>query len=104
MISDRQSVPWEGGRDDMGIPKVIHYCWLSGEPFPEDIQRCIDSWKEKMPDYEMKLWDRDNFDCDSCTYTRQALERKKYAFVSDYIRLYALYHEGGIYLLSSIKN
>lgn len=87
----------------MGIPKVIHYCWLSGEAFPEDIQRCIDSWKEKMPEYELKLWDRDSFDCDKCLYTRQALERKKYAFASDYIRLYALYREGGIYLDSDIE-
>ena len=87
----------------MGIPKVIHYCWLSGEPFPEDIQMCIDSWKEKMPDYEIKLWSRESFDCDGIPYTRQALERKKYAFASDYIRLHALYHEGGIYLDSDIE-
>lgn len=87
----------------MGIPRVIHYCWLSGEPFPEDIQKCIDSWAEKMPGYEIKLWNKNNFDCDGCIYTRQAMEEKKYAFVSDYIRLYALYYEGGIYLDSDIE-
>ncbi len=87
----------------MSIPKIIHYCWLSGEPFPEDIRKCMDSWAEKMPDYQIKLWDTNNFDCGICTYTRQAMERKKYAFVSDYIRLYALYHEGGIYLDSDIE-
>lgn len=87
----------------MSIPKIIHYCWLSGEPFPEDIQKCIHSWSEKLSDYQIKLWDKDSFDCNICTYTRQAMERKKYAFVSDYIRLYALYHEGGIYLDSDIE-
>lgn len=87
----------------MSIPKIIHYCWLSGEPFPEDIKQCIHSWSEKLSDYRIKLWDKDSFDCNICTYTRQAMERKKYAFVSDYIRLYALYHEGGIYLDSDIE-
>ncbi len=87
----------------MAIPKIIHYCWLSGEPFPEDIQKCIDSWKKYMPDYQFKLWDKQAFDCDSLPYTKQALEKKKYAFVSDYIRLYALYTEGGIYLDSDIE-
>jgi len=87
----------------MGIPRVIHYCWLSRDPFPEDIQKCINSWAEKMPDYQVKLWNTDNFDCNICPYTRQAMERKKYAFVSDYIRLYALYYEGGIYLDSDIE-
>ncbi len=87
----------------MSIPKVIHYCWLSNEPFPRDIQRCIDSWKEKLPDYKIKLWNSDNFDCDSCLYVKQAIERKKYAFASDYIRLHALYYEGGIYLDSDIE-
>lgn len=87
----------------MGIPKTIHYCWLSGEPFPEDVRKCINSWTEKLPDYRIKLWDKNSFDCGICTYTRQAMERQKYAFVSDYVRLHALYHEGGIYLDSDIE-
>lgn len=87
----------------MGIPKIIHYCWLSGEPFPDDIKKCIESWKVIMPDYEIKLWNTYNFDCNSLKYTQQAMEKKKYAFVSDYIRLYALYTEGGIYLDSDIE-
>lgn len=87
----------------MSIPKIIHYCWMSGDAYPEDIQKCINSWSEKIPDYQIKLWDKNNFDWEICTYTRQAMERKKYAFVSDYVRLYALYHEGGIYLDSDIE-
>ena len=43
------------------IPKIIHYCWLSGDPFPESIQRCIDSWKRVLPDYEIVLWDTKRF-------------------------------------------
>lgn len=87
----------------MAIPKIIHYCWMSGDPFPADIQECIDSWKQIMPDYELKLWNSDNFDVNICQYTKEAMECKKYAFVSDYIRLYALYTEGGIYLDSDVK-
>lgn len=85
------------------IPKVIHYCWLSGDEYPELVQKCISSWKEKLPDYEIKLWNTDNFDINICRYTREAFQAKKYAFVSDYVRLYALYHEGGIYLDSDIE-
>ena len=80
------------------IPRVIHYCWLSGERMPDDIQKCIDSWERHFPDYELKLWDKHSFDFDSVPFTRDALAARKWAFVSDYIRLYALYHEGGIYL------
>lgn len=85
------------------IPKIIHYCWLSDEKFPVLIQKCIDSWKEKLPDYEIKCWNTENFDVNICRYTREAFQEKKYAFVSDYVRLYALYTEGGIYLDSDIE-
>lgn len=85
------------------IPKVIHYCWLSGEKFPVLIQKCIDSWREKLPDYEIKCWSTENFDVNICQYTKEAFQEKKYAFVSDYVRLYALYNEGGIYLDSDIE-
>lgn len=85
------------------IPKKIHFCWLSGEEYPELVQKCIHSWKEKLPDYEIKCWDTKNFDVNICRYTREAFQTKKYAFVSDYVRLYALYHEGGIYLDSDIE-
>ena len=80
------------------IPKIIHYCWLSGDPFPADIQRCIDSWHKYLPDYELRLWDTKRFDIESTLWTKQAFEHRKYAFAADYIRLYALYNYGGIYL------
>lgn len=85
------------------IPKIIHYCWLSGEAYPELIQKCMDSWKEVLSDYEFVCWDTKKFDVNSCVYTKEAFEAKKYAFVSDYIRLYALYNYGGIYLDTDIE-
>ena len=85
------------------IPKIIHYCWLSGDPYPESIQRCIDSWKRILPDYELVLWDTKRFDLSSSKWVQQAFESKKYAFAADYIRMYALYHFGGIYLDSDVE-
>ena len=84
------------------IPKIIHLCWLSGDVYPPLIQQCIDSWKRHLPDYEIRVWDTKRFDVNSTLWTRQAFECKKYAFAADYIRLYALYHEGGIYLDSDV--
>ena len=84
------------------IPKIIHLCWLSDDSFPKDIQRCIDSWKVHLPDYEIWLWDTKRFDINSTVWTKQAFEAKKYAFAADYIRLYALYNYGGIYLDSDV--
>lgn len=85
------------------IPKIIHCCWLSGEDFPNDVRKCMDSWGKKLPDYEIKLWNTNNFDVNICQYTKEAFSAKKYAFVSDFVRLYALYHYGGIYLDSDIE-
>lgn len=84
------------------IPKIIHLCWLSGDEYPELIQRCIDSWKVHLPDYEICLWDTKRFDVNSTLWTKQAYDSKKYAFAADYIRLFALYNYGGIYLDSDI--
>lgn len=85
------------------IPKVIHFCWLSGEPYPLKIRRCMDTWKRVMPDYQLKLWTTENFDVASVPYVKEAYERRKWAFAADYIRMYALYTEGGIYLDSDVK-
>lgn len=82
----------------MAIPKKIHYCWLSDDKIPEDSLQCIDSWKKNMPDYELVLWDKSKFDTNSVTFAREACSVKKWAFAADYIRIYAIYTEGGIYL------
>lgn len=80
------------------IPRKIHYCWLSGEPFPESIQTCMASWKAIMPDYEWVCWDTSRFDVRSVPFVEEACQARKWAFAADFIRLYALYTEGGIYL------
>ena len=85
------------------IPKIIHICWLSGDEYPEDIKRCLDSWKEHLSDYEVMLWDTKRFDINQLQWTREAFQAKKYAFAADYIRMYALYNYGGIYLDSDVK-
>lgn len=82
----------------MAIPKIIHYCWLSGEPFPDLVQKCIKSWKEHLSDYEFVLWDLKKIKKYSCLWVESAITEKKWAFATDYIRLYALYNYGGIYL------
>lgn len=87
----------------MSIPKIIHYCWLSGDSYPELVQRCMQSWKEKLTDYEFMLWDMSRFDVQSVPWVEQACAAKKWAFAADYIRLYALYNYGGIYLDSDVE-
>lgn len=84
------------------IPKIIHFCWLSNEPYPEFISKCMYSWKEKMPDYQIKKWDTTNFDIESIPFAKEAFDCRKWAFAADVIRLYALYTEGGIYLDSDV--
>ena len=80
------------------IPKKIHYVWVGGKEKPRDIKICIDSWKKHLKDYEIIEWNEDNFDIDSHPFTKSAYKAKKWAYVSDYIRMYAIYKEGGIYL------
>jgi len=85
------------------IPKIIHLCWLSGDPYPRKIQDCLDSWKKHLPSYEIILWDTKRFNIHEVPWVEQAFNTKKYAFAADYIRLYALYHHGGIYLDSDVE-
>ena len=80
------------------IPKIIHYCWLSGDTLPDKFQRFLSEWKEKLPDYEFMLWDLNRFDLDSCKWVAETFSVKKYAFAADYIRIFALYNYGGIYM------
>lgn len=84
------------------IPKTIHYCWFGGKPKPNNVLGYINTWKEKMPDYEIKEWNEDNFNVNTLDFTREAYFAKKYAFVSDVARLHALYTEGGVYLDTDI--
>jgi hypothetical protein len=85
------------------IPRRIHYCWLSGDPYPELIARCVASWRKVLPDYEFVLWDRRRFDVDRLPWVREAYDAGKYAFAADYIRLHALHEQGGIYLDADVE-
>lgn len=86
------------------IPKIIHYCWFGGNEMPPLVQKCINSWKEHLPDYEFKLWNEETFNINSSEWCKGAYENKKYAFVADYVRLIVLYENGGIYLDTDEKN
>ncbi|MGN0808054.1 MAG: glycosyltransferase family 32 protein [Candidatus Coproplasma sp.] len=85
------------------IPKIIHFVWVGGKELSESAKKNVAEWKRICPDYEIKLWNENNFDVYECDYVREAYEAKKYAFVSDYIRLKALYEYGGIYLDTDVE-
>lgn len=85
------------------IPKVIHYCWFGRGQMPELALKCIESWHKYLPGYTLKLWNEDSFDINAVPYVKEAYEARKFAFVTDYIRLYALYHEGGIYMDTDVE-
>lgn len=85
------------------IPKIIHYCWFGKKEKPKLIQKCIQSWKRQLPDYDIIEWNEERFDIHINTFVRQAYEAGKFAFVSDYVRVYALYHYGGIYLDTDVE-
>ncbi len=86
------------------IPKIIHYCWFGYNPKPKLAQKCIQSWKKYCPDYQIIEWNEDNFNISACPlYVRQAYEAKKWAFVTDYVRLKVVYDCGGIYLDTDVE-
>ena len=85
------------------IPKKIHYCWFGGKELPKLAKKCIESWKKYCPDYEIIEWNENNFDINMNTYVKEAYENKKWAFVTDYVRLYALYNYGGIYMDTDVE-
>lgn len=80
------------------IPKKIHYIWVGGNKKPKEIRKCMKTWKNHLKNYEIIEWNENNFDMNKHPFLKQAYEAKKWAFVSDYIRAYVIYHEGGIYL------
>lgn len=85
------------------IPKKIHYCWFGRGEKPKLAKKCIASWKKYCPDYEIVEWNEDNFDVDMNPYTQMCYEQKKYAFLSDYVRLLVVYEHGGIYFDTDVE-
>lgn len=85
------------------IPKRIHYCWFGRNQKSELALKCIESWKEKLPEYELIEWNEDTFDINENVYCKEAYEAKKWAFVTDYVRLKVLYEYGGIYMDTDVE-
>ena len=88
-------------RNNKMIPKKIHYCWFGGQEMPPLNKACFDTWNKFLPDYELVRWDEEN--CPMNDFTQYHLEQGNWAFVADYVRLYALYTEGGIYLDTDVE-
>ena len=85
------------------IPNIIHYSWFGGKEKSKFIKDCIATWQRFFPEYEIKEWNENNFDLNRHHFAREAYEAKKYAFVSDYVRVYVIYHYGGIYFDTDIE-
>ena len=85
------------------IPKIIHYCWLSDDPCPSLVRRCIASWLKKLPEWEVRLWDKSCLDEIDVPWVHEAYKAKVYSHAADYIRLYAVYQYGGFYFDSDVE-
>ena len=83
--------------------KKIHYCWFGNSEKPKDVRLYIKKWTELMPEFELYEWNEDNSNFRQCDFASQAYFFKKYAFVSDYVRMKVLYEYGGLYLDTDIK-
>lgn len=85
------------------IPKIIHYGWFGGKEKSDFIKKCIATWRENLPDYKIIEWNETNFNLNKHPFAKAAYDAKKYAFVSDYVRVYVIYHYGGIYFDTDIE-
>lgn len=85
------------------IPKIIHYCWFGGKPLPRLAIRCKESWQRFLPDYEIKEWNETNFDVNAVPYTKYCYENRLWAYLSDYVRLFVVEREGGLYFDTDVE-
>lgn len=85
------------------IPKVIHYCWFGRKEKPKIVKKCIDSWQRNLPDYKILEWNEQNVNLNANPYLKEAYLSRKFAFVSDYVRVHSLYYYGGIYLDTDVE-
>lgn len=85
------------------ISKYIHYCWFGYGEKPKAVLECIESWKKYLPDYEIIEWNENNFDVNCHPYCAEAYKKRKWAFVTDYARLYIVYNNGGIYFDTDVE-
>ena len=84
------------------IPKIIHLTWFSGDEYPYKIQKCLDTWKEKLPDFEVKIWDMKMARDLNIPFVNEALDTRKWAFAGDVVRAYAVWQDGGVYMDTDI--
>lgn len=89
---------WTDRDSFASIPKVIHTFWFSGEEIPYEYKKCVDTWKDKCPDYQIKMWTAEEYDCLKIPFTKEAYLNRKWAFVADYARIDVLHRYGGIYM------
>ena len=99
----RAQLQYAYDKQEERIPKIIHYCWMGGNKKPDDVKEYMKSWKKYLPEYEIVEWNESNFDIHYNQYVKEAYESKKWAFVSDVVRLYALFEYGGIYLDADVE-
>lgn len=85
------------------IPKIIHFCWFGRGKYPPEFEKYLESWKKFCPDYKIMEWNEDNFDLSCCDYVKEAYSAKKWAFVTDYVRLWAIYTHGGVYMDTDVE-
>ena len=85
------------------MDKILHYCWFGRGELPPLVRECMKSWRTHCPDYELVRWDEDSFDVSSHPYVAQAYAARRYAFVTDYVRLWALVRSGGVYLDTDVE-
>lgn len=88
---------------DFLIPPIIHYCWFGKSELPQLAKKCIESWKYCCPDFEIRLWNEDNYDVEKNPYMFAAYKDKKWAYVSDYARVDVVNEYGGIYLDTDVE-
>ena len=86
------------------IPKIIHLCWFSNDPYPVEIKVCLDSWKRLLPDFEVRLWDYDAAKAIGIPFIDEALANRKWAFAADVVRFYAVWKEGGVYMSAGLTS
>ncbi|MDE6910512.1 MAG: hypothetical protein K2P44_08615 [Lachnospiraceae bacterium] len=98
-----EKISFQSSGREVKIPQKIHYCWFSGNPMPDYLKRCIETWHFYCPDYEIIRWDESNYDIGKNKYMKQAYEQKKWGFVPDIARLDLLYQYGGIYLDTDVE-
>lgn len=90
-------------RDSKNIPKYLHYCWFGKKQMPEIVKKCMESWKTFCVDFEIIRWDESNFDIYANEYVKLAYKNEKFAFVADYVRLWVLFHFGGVYVDTDVE-